>query len=327
MVLTALATLAGGGPVAWFGEEGWGLLAVAAVFIGACGAVGTWLVLRFYVFGERNLAALGFGRLVAGTLFGPLPDVAGPLGDRRRLAALIAARQGVLTLADLMATFGWAREETEAHLAGILADYQGEAIVTEEGVLLFTFDGQFPPVGLPPAPSYERERTPPPFWDSPGWFRVGWLLACVVGLAGLLLNPALPWFPPMRFWGPDGLVAAMGSRAGPTGLGLVPYLALALPIVLRWPLWLAARRRHRRRLHFLNVLKLAVAPPFGCYTKQVPAGVAALGGTVDLERVRADGRVLLTFPEHRQAHEAAARLRAARAPEADEAIVFDTEGA
>ncbi|MDB5100592.1 MAG: hypothetical protein JWM80_5013 [Cyanobacteria bacterium RYN_339] len=331
LLLPGLFTL----PAAWLWDDTmlpWTAVLLFVLLQATLGGVGTWLVLRFFVFGERNLAAMGLSQALAGTLFGPLPTPRGGLVEQRRLVALIVERRGVLTLADLMGLFGWSRHEAEGQLARILADHQGEAVVTDEGALLFRFDAlRLAREGVSAAdlrPSYERELAPPAFFDASRSIRVVLGGCCAIGLAGLLSHPKLPWFPPLHLWGPDGLLASFTASSVSAGLGLYPYLAIALPMLLRWPLWLVAVRRHERRLRFLNLLKLAVAPPHGRYMLTVPAGVAALGGTVDLDHVRADGRMLVKFPDHQLASAAAARLRAELAlrPAGEEAVVFDTAG-
>jgi hypothetical protein len=115
------------------------------------------------------------------------------------------------------------------------------------------------------------------------------------------------------------VVAGFTGRG--TGLGLWPYLALAVPILLRLPLWQAARRRYAARRPFLQLLKVALTPPHGRYMKAVPPGAAALGAEVELEATRPDGRMLVTFPEIQRAARAAEQLRHPALPEA---IAYDT---
>ncbi|MFP5504481.1 MAG: hypothetical protein ACLGIN_18505 [Candidatus Sericytochromatia bacterium] len=307
----------------------------AALFV-ACWSAGTLvggiLLYRHWVFGDRNVLALGLWRHVTGTILGPSPTPDDALSDERRLTALIVERAGILTMADLVGLFGWTLAEAEAQMARILLDYGGEVIVTDEGALIFRFDPMLATAGQAPSeadtrPCYEREGEPANFWDAPPAFRRGLAALVGLGLAGLLLHPEVAWFPSLAIWGPDSVMARLtGSGAAALqGFGLYPYLLVLGPILLRWPLWRRARARHLGRVHFLKVVRLAVEQPEGRYLRHAPeAALVALGGDLDVDRTRADGKVWVHFPAFAAGRREAARLRAAMRPRPAEEVAFDT---
>lgn len=322
-------------------RELWGFwpLWSAALFVGCFSAatlVGGFLLYRHWVFGDRNLLALGLWRHVTGTILGPSPTPDDALTDERRLAALIVRQAGILTMADLVGLFGWTLAEAEAQMARILLDYGGDVIVSDEGALIFKFDPMLATAGQAPAeadtrPCYEREGEHRAFWDAPPAFRRGLAALVGLGLAGMFLHPEATFFPSLAIWGPESIMARLtGSGAAALqGFGFYPYLLILGPILLRWPLWRRNRARHQDRAHFLRVVRLAVEHPEGRYLRHAPEGaLAALGGDIDVDRTRADGKVWVHFPSFAAGQREAARLRLAAADRhrPAEEVAFDTGG-
>lgn len=298
-------------------------------------ALGSWILYRHYIFGDRGLMARSLWRNVMGLLFGPGRTRHDELEDERRLTGLIVKQRGVLSIADLIGLFGWTPEEADEQLARILLDYGGDVMVTEEGAVLYRFDPMRAAETKPHddlRPCYEREAAYPGFWNAPPSFLKGLGAILAVGLAGLTLHGKLNWFPHLApsLWG-DGGILQVAAASGPThlqALGIYPYLLILLPIALRYPLWERGRDRHQARLRFLKVVKLAVEHANGKYVKPpkgIKAELARLGGDLDVDRTRADGKVWLHFPRLAAAQAAAERVRAElNGARPEEAIAYDT---
>ena len=330
LVLGALFPGLIGDPRAWYWELlSSGFVLVAAMVCAGGSLVGSWLLYRHFVFGEHNLVTQGLWRNVTGVLFGALPEPTGELADERRIVAAIVARDGVLTTADLMATFGWTPDEADERLVRVLADYGGDFVVSDEGAILYVFDAmrlaQAPAGGVDERPCWERAATYAPFWDAPRAFVWTFWILVAVGVVGLARHPLAAWFPPLRLWGSGGLVDSLINLGASAGLGVWPYLFVAAPVLLRVPGWRSGREAHQRRAGLLRALKFAVTGAAGRFVTRVPPLAVRLGGEVDVARTRADGKLWLHFPALARAQRAAAELRAARGgPHAPEAVAYDT---
>jgi hypothetical protein len=305
-----------------------GLVTAVVLVMGLCWTTATALFYKHYVFGERNLFGRRLWGHVSGLLFGGDPTWRDALGDERRLTALIARREGVLTTADLMALFGWTPDEADRQLARILLDYGGEVVVTDDGAIAYRFPGLAGGEAVAEAdtrPVYEREAAYPGFWHAPVAFVRGVWAMVAVGLLGLTLHPG------RGFW-PDWAAAngSVSDQVISQAFGGLPY-ALVLAIVgVRAVLHRRGRAAHEARQPFLRLLRLAVEHPQGRYVGRVPERLAAsLGGTIDVERTRADGKLWLHFPALVASARAAEALRAegrAARSAAEPGIAFDTAG-
>lgn len=102
-----------------------------------------WAELGGFLFGPLNLAHLPLPRLGHASPSTP-PDAPqrgqGALRAERRVTALIRARQGVVSTADLVGATAWPVAVAEQALTRILVDYGGDVAVTSEGVVLYLFD-------------------------------------------------------------------------------------------------------------------------------------------------------------------------------------------
>lgn len=323
-----------------------GLVTALALFMGLCWTTATVLFYKHWVFGERNLFGLRLWGHVSGLLFGGDPTWRDALSDERRLTALIARRAGVLTTADLMALFGWTPDEADSQLARILLDYGGEVVVTDEGAIAYRFPslagGEAPngpqrgpegpeplraplPAGADARPAYEREAAYPAFWQAPVAFvRAFWAMVAV-GVLGLALHPGRTFWP--------NWTAGQGSWSDQVisqAFGGLPYALVLAVVGVRFVQHRRARAAHEARQPFLRLLRLAVEHPEGRYVSRVPERLAAaLGGTIDVDRTRADGKLWLHFPtiaaSARAAETLRAELRAERAG-AEAGIAYDTAG-
>lgn len=305
-----------------------GLVTALALFMGICWTTATVLFYKHWVFGERNLFGLRLWGHVSGLLFGGDPTWRDALSDERRLTALIARRAGVLTTADLMALFGWTPDEADSQLARILLDYGGEVVVTDEGAIAYRFPGLAggeAPVEADTRPAYEREAAHPAFWQAPVAFVRAFWAMMAVGVLGLALHPGRTFWP--------NWAAAQGSWSDQVisqAFGGLPYALVLAVVGVRFVLHRRARAAHEARQPFLRLLRLAVEHPEGRYVSRVSERLAAtLGGTIDVDRTRADGKLWLHFPTFAASARAAEALRAELRAEregATQGVAYDTAG-
>lgn len=77
-------------------------------------------------------------------VFGEEEEKPDPLADKRRILDFIRDHQGRMTAADLVALTGCTLAEADEQLLKLMVDYQGDVEVTEEGILVYTFDRLMP---------------------------------------------------------------------------------------------------------------------------------------------------------------------------------------
>ena len=304
------------------------ILLPVCLLMGVAWSVGAYLFYKHWVFGGRNLFGLKLWRSVSGLLFGGDLVLDDSLSDEKRLTALVARREGVITTNDLVATFGWTPEEADGQLARILLDYGGEVVVTDDGAIAYRFPslmGAEAPAHIDTRPFYEREAAPPAFFQAPAAFVRGFLALTAIGLLGLLLRPAPTFWPNWTAEGQGGLSDQVMSQ----GLGGVLYALIAGILVVRYWLHRRAGAAHAADAPRRHLARLATLHPQGRFVKRVPTRLlAAFGGTLDVERTRPDGAVWVHFPaaalNDRAAETLRAEQRAAMPPEAG--VAFDTAG-
>jgi hypothetical protein len=307
-----LGMLVGLVPVGWEGLAGLVFRVLFGVFFVGLGVagIGAWRKeLLSLVYGERAWAKR-LRRAFGGFLFGPMPAREDTLADERRLMAMIVAKGGIVTTADLCVLFGWTPQQSDAELSRILSDYGGDVELTPEGALLYRFDHLAQVTGARPAedlrPAWLREPAEPaPFWGCPPEFAVWLLLVMAVATLGLWLHPELSLLAGPSRW------LAVGEGHGTVikpfqGLGVVPYLLLLLPIALRLPLWARARTLRARRSRYMALLRAAIESPQGAIATGAAArDVVALDG----EYVPELGEPVVRFPRFALEAEAARRAR------------------
>ncbi|MFN3431408.1 MAG: hypothetical protein ACK46X_15825 [Candidatus Sericytochromatia bacterium] len=304
------------------------ILMPLTLIMGVAWSVGAYMFYKHWVFGRRNLFGLKLWRAVSGLLFGGDLVLDDSLSDEKRLTALVARRDGVLTTADLVATFGWTPEEADGQLARILLDYGGEVVVTEEGAIAYRFPslvGADAPESIDTRPFYERDAAPPDFFQAPVGFVRGFLAITVIGLLGLLLRPHPAFWPNWNAEGQGGLSDQVMSQ----GAGGVPYALIAAVLLVRYGLHRRACARHAADAPKRHIARLATLHPEGRFMKRVPAKLlAAFGGTLHVERTRPDGAVWVHFPAFALSAIAAETLRAEQraAIVTEPGVAFDTAG-
>ena len=72
-------------------------------------------------------------------VFGPVRRAPDPLGDEREVLGLLRQNGGRVTATDLVAMFGWSYRQAEEEATRLLADYDGDPEVTDEGVIVYSF--------------------------------------------------------------------------------------------------------------------------------------------------------------------------------------------
>jgi hypothetical protein len=235
-----------------------------------------WYIGRPY-YGHRWERTLGredrvpFYKKVFAFVFGP--DRPKPTRRQldRSLLRLIRARKGVLSTAELMQHTGTTFREAEDEMGRLLGAYDGEAMVTPDGELVYAFPGVMTTV-------QEERRLREP---NPAWLRLEHPLeltgntsganAVVIGMNSftLLASATAPWFIFPRL--------GIGGTAAFVGLVLVPVvfsvLFFAGPLIRMAGVRLENRRRRAR-----NVRRVLL----GLVYRR-----ALEGGTLSLEEARA----------------------------------------
>jgi hypothetical protein len=74
-------------------------------------------------------------------VFGPARPAADALSDEREVLAYLRAHDGRITATDLVSMFGWSYHRAEEEVTRLLVDYDGDPVVTDEGVIIYEFKG------------------------------------------------------------------------------------------------------------------------------------------------------------------------------------------
>jgi hypothetical protein len=80
-----------------------------------------------------------FYRAVFDFVFGPPAPERDALADEREVVAYLRAMDGRVTATDLVAISGWSLERAEEEATRLLADYDGEPEVTDQGTIVYAF--------------------------------------------------------------------------------------------------------------------------------------------------------------------------------------------
>lgn len=238
-----------------------------------------WLELRDFVFGARS---------------GPRMESGDELKDERQLTELLVQKKGLVTARDLVTLFGWDLSQADAELSRILLDYGGDIEVTEEGHLVYVFPSWGNGVDVDRtetfAPFWEKPRESPRYWAVPSQGKgiiIALLLAGFLGLctSQVMYAPRDFFFP--RYTTEKDLLA---------GLGIWPYLFIAVVMGLRGLVWWMRRRRHQQHTKRLMAVKnvLAQAETGGWYVDTKFA--SDFGGELDELQGTKDGAYFFRFP-------------------------------
>ncbi|HKA87642.1 MAG TPA: hypothetical protein VKE22_08250 [Haliangiales bacterium] len=72
-------------------------------------------------------------------VFGPVRPAPDKLADEREVLGFLRAHDGRMTSTDLVAMFGWSYRQAEEESTRLLADYDGDPEVTDDGVIVYAF--------------------------------------------------------------------------------------------------------------------------------------------------------------------------------------------
>jgi len=210
-----------------------------------------WRIGRPY-YGHRWERTLGgddrvpFYKKVFAFVFGPdRPHPTQRQLDRGKLR-LIRARSGVLTTAELVQHTGSTFDEGDDEMARLLGAYEGEAVVSPDGQLVYAF-----PELMTTVRGGRRPREPDPAWmrlEPPRELtgNTAGANAAVAGMNAFTLTAAVtaPWFIFPRL--------GLGGTAAFVGLVIIPvvfsFLFFAVPLVRMAGVKLENRRRAMRNL-------------------------------------------------------------------------------
>jgi hypothetical protein len=174
----------------------------------------------------------------------------------REIAAFVRTRKGVLTVADIQALSGMSREEAQRFFARFVAEFEGETVITEHGLLVALF-----PALLEKASS-EYDEPIQLFWDEyepPHELNgnEGSTNMLVAALAGVNLF--------MSF----AVLSEFGGTMLATWLGGIPALIFSLFFLIPLARWFFVRRANEEQ-HETNQRKRVFRQLFEAREDSVP---------------------------------------------------------
>jgi hypothetical protein len=288
-------------------------------------------------FGRRRarLAAraprVPFYKRVFAFVFGPQLPPADPLHDEKQIVAYIRAQRGRIAAVDLVRLMGWTFPRADEETTRLMAHYGGEAEVTEDGVIVYSFKELRKTAGA------GDDRAPPSVWQ-----RVEPLTPLTGNAAGT--NTLIVFFNGFNLLAPLWIVPAFEMKMHVSleswqfALTVFPMTFSALFFAIPGVRWLKARvtdRRRRWKEHRHHLLRriftgggarareeLAPTPELG---KVLDGELVSLGGDIAPEPDE-QGRVQYTFPRIERETAAVAHARQlARGAERDAgAVVFSS---
>lgn len=294
----------------------WYVIPFSLVVFGALGAnftMGGWMLLGS-LFQDEDGELEGVWAWIRDILSGPkLPDV-GPLDDERRLLDVVRDHEGVLTFWELAVALGATPGEANQEATRLLVDYEGDLVVTDEGVILMVFDR----IGQAREPDAALARVEPPSYPEPRLLPTGsaWPLGLGLGVAvlGVVLLPDVAAWPgggqileSLKAIEIDGDIRSNTDDFLIGWFGLWPYAALLGSWGLRWPFVYWQRGRMEKRRRIAELAAHVVEPESYERPRAVPNELLArFEADVDLETGE------LRFPAARRAVSAAREFREAR---------------
>jgi hypothetical protein len=159
----------------------------------------------------------------------------------RSVIRLIRSRRGVLTAADLVQHLGIRQHEAEAELARLMAAYEGDVRVTDDGTIVYVFPGMMVSAhgrvaDSPPDPAWRRLEPPSPVTGNAKGTDVAIAAVNAFNLAAAATAP-LFIFPRLGFGGPVAWV----------GLVWVPVVFSSMFFGIPLLRSLAVRRENAKR--------------------------------------------------------------------------------
>ena len=193
-------------------------------------------------------------------VLGPETQDVRPLVDEAALLTFIRKRRGVVTTADIAAHTGWSLTESEHALTQLMAPFDGNIVVTDDGELVFTFPGLLRTAGstdTKPLPKY--------------WARWERRLPITGNMSGSnLLIAALNSFNlVLALITPSTIMVQLEIRATTltlVGLSWFPLVFSSLVFLIPAARWLFSVRRENRGRVERNVRRGVYAHVFGRVT-------------------------------------------------------------
>ncbi|MGQ9628934.1 MAG: hypothetical protein ACUVXI_01310 [bacterium] len=212
---------------------------------------------------------------------GPRQD---PLAEEREILSFIRRNRGRLVASDLVALMGWPLERAEREAGRLMVDYGGDVEVTEEGVIVYTFDRLMPTLaeredvkGITPKYFWEKIEQDAKFNDNaPG---TNWLIG---GLNGFnLLMSAVSYFSITDVFDVRSGAIRFLLSGFPFAFSLIFFL---IPLVRSWVQARENRARRMRNLHryFLRYIFENLDAPV--YPQGVRRAIRGALSTEEVER-------------------------------------------
>ena len=190
-------------------------------------------------------------------VLGPESQDIGPLVDEPALLTFIRERRGVATTADISAHTGWSLIESEHALTQLMAPFDGNIVVSDDGELVFTFPGLLRTAGsagTKPLPKFwgRWERSLPVTGNTSG------ANALIAGLN--LFNLVLALITPSTIMVELKITATTLTLLG---LSWFPLAFSSVVFLIPAARWLFSVRRENRRRAERNVRRGLFAGVFG----------------------------------------------------------------
>jgi hypothetical protein len=265
-------------------------------------------------------------------VFGPKGLPADPKEMEKRLIGFLREHKGRVTASELSALTGLPLDGADEELTRLMAEYNGEVEIAEDGTLIYVFEDLMLSAGQSAAPwswDFERHERAEPLTGNSGAAN-----AVAGGFAGFNLLASLTVGPAFL---ERASLHGLGWAASPLALFFVIWFPLMFSFIffaIPAARWVRSKRKERRRARrelrrqlFAEIWKGAPIDPTrytGEARKTLEKLLVELDGDVDTD---ANGRVLYRFPRLSEELRAVENARAEAKPPALGQVIFSSDDA